>query len=531
MDEVPNLVADTNVDNQSTKQEASQPDPVLSAIEKGVGDAAKGVNGVWIAFISLCVYIFIATYTVTPATLFRDAKVKLPIFSADLPLKIYFVMAPVLLLTAHVYLIVLTRGLSERIEDIWSRSSKMSTRGVRRRAIRARVNNSIIMGAVSERYGETYRGVAGATGFIAGVTMTALPIMLLLLTQLIFLPYQEEWVTWVHRGFIFADILVCCWLLLPSTGPATVLGRGLVVALTVLVFATSFLFAVFPGELIYTKLEGHWPHAFTDKMFEGSPDPVDYVSNGGVLPFPNRLILPDDPKLADVAGTASDGVSLSMRGRNFRKAVFDRSNLARVDFSAADLDGASLRGARLEGSKFDCAGSAIVPFHAPIGGFYSTDNPTGKLVCAKLNGANLAYAHLDGASFEGAQLSGSALNDTTITGTNFSRSTLLGAQLSRAVGRGPKFRLAQLIAVDFRHAQLFGADFERASLQGASLANSYLQAASFRGSRMQGVDASRASLQGASFEETFLQAATFFGASIQGVSFKEAALVPGIRAE
>ncbi|WP_342710046.1 pentapeptide repeat-containing protein [Bradyrhizobium sp. B124] len=531
MDKVPNLSAESEAkDIPRTKEAPKEPDPYdFNAIERAVNEAAKSVNNVWIAFISLCVYIFIATYGVTPATLFRDSTVRLPIFNADLPLKVYFLMAPTLILAVHAYLIVLTKGLSEKIqtyEDALRQPRSMAIKiAAGRRAVRARLDNSIISATVSARYRETFGGVSIANGLIAGLTMTAMPVALLLLTQLIFLPYQHEHMSWLHRSFVLIDVGVCLWFLWPLTArPLVLFGRILALLFIGVVATTSVFLAVFPGEWIYNKLEGHFPHAITDKLFEGSSDPIDYVSKGGVLPFANRLILPDDPKLAEVTGAPSNSVSLSVRGRSFRRAIFDRSNLVRVDFSAADLQHASLRGTRLEGSKFDCAGSAIVTFRGPTGGFELTYKEEGNFVCAKLNGANLAYAHLDGASFEGAQLSGSALNDTTVTGTDFSDSVLLGARFSGAVGRGPTFSGARLIAADLSNAQLFAADFERASLEGASLAYSSLQAANFRDSRMQGVDASNTLLQGSSFEGTFLHAASFLGARIQGVSFKDAAL-------
>src|SRR5450755_2916672 len=124
--------------------------------------------------------------------LFRDSTVRLPIFNAELPLKIYFVMAPVLILTVHAYLIVLTRGLSEKIrvyEDILTRPSSTPTKiAAGRRAVRARLDNSIITTAVSARFRDKYSGVSIANGLIAGFTTTMVPVALLLLTQLIFLP-------------------------------------------------------------------------------------------------------------------------------------------------------------------------------------------------------------------------------------------------------------------------------------------------------------------------------------------------------
>lgn len=531
MDKAPNLSAESEGKDIPRRKEAPrEPDPYdFSTIERAVNEAAKSANGVWIAFMSLCVYLFIATYGVTPAMLFRDSTVRLPIFNADLPLKIYFLMAPALILAVHAYLIVLTKGLSEKIqayEDVLRQPRSMAIKiAAGRRAVRARLDNSIISAAMSARYRDTLGGVSIANGLIAGLTMTAVPVTLLLLTQLIFLPYQHEHVSWFHRIIILIDVGMCLWFLWPLTAHAFVLlGRILALLFVGVAATTSVFLAVFPGEWICNKLEGHLPHTITDKLFEGSSDPIDYVTKGGVLPFANRLILPDDPKLAEVPGAPSNGVSLSVRGRNFRNATFDRSNLVRVDFSAANLERASLRGAKLEGAKFDCAGSQIVTFQGPAGSFDSTYNPEGNFVCTNLTGATLGYARLDRSSFEGAELRGARLNGTTVSNANFRRAKLLGAQLSSAVGRGTVFSDARLIAADFSYAQLLAADFTFASLQGAILSSSYLQVASFRGARMQEIDANNASLQGVSFEQTFLHAGTFSDARIEGASFREAAL-------
>jgi hypothetical protein len=89
MDDTSALNAEID-DENGEQRTGTPPDPHdFGAAQQALNDAARGVNAVWISFVLLCVYIFIATYTVTPAVLFRDAPVKLPIFNADLPLKIY----------------------------------------------------------------------------------------------------------------------------------------------------------------------------------------------------------------------------------------------------------------------------------------------------------------------------------------------------------------------------------------------------------------------------------------------------------
>lgn len=365
MDDTTALSAETD-DDAGEQRTATEPDPHdFGAAQQALNDAAKRVNAVWISFVLLCVYIFIATYTVTPVVLFRDAPVKLPIFNADLPLKVYFLLAPFLILCLHAYLIVLAKDLAEKVntyEYILSRSANMSaTIAAGRKVLHARLENSIIIRAMSARYRDTHGLVDVISAVITGLTMILLPVALLLLTQLIFLPYQDQWLTWAHGGFVISDIAMCLWLLWPySLTPwLFAAGRLLVVALTLFAAATSIVFATFPGELIYATLYRYWPRAVTAKFLEGPLDPVDYVHKAGILPFPNRLILPDD-QLVGIATASAGSVSLSVRGRNFRRAVFDRSNLTGVDFSAADLTEASFQDAKLEGAKFECTTPARV---------------------------------------------------------------------------------------------------------------------------------------------------------------------------
>jgi hypothetical protein len=292
MDELPISSTEPDAEGRAKSAAPRDADPHdFGAAEGALNDAAKRVNAVWLSFILLCVYIFIATFTVTPAALFRDAPVKLPIFNADLPLKVYFVMAPILVLALHAYLIVLTQGLAEKIEkyeDDLKRSVKIASD---RKALRTRLDNSVVLRAMSEQYRDARDSVDYANRFVGYLTGFILPIALLLLTQLIFLPYQDEWMTWIHRLFVFVDLAICLWLLWPWT-PWLLIGRRIFAAALCLFAVATAILAAFPGERIYAELDGHWPHNLTVEMFEGPPDPVDYVHKGGVLPFPNRLILP-----------------------------------------------------------------------------------------------------------------------------------------------------------------------------------------------------------------------------------------------
>ena len=498
MDDAADFDAGYNDDAESSRP-AADPHDIVAA-EATLNNAAKGVNVAWISFISFCMYFFITTYTVTPASLFRDSPVEMPIFKALLPLKVYFLMAPALILAFHAYLIVLTKGLAEGVaayEDTLRRLEKSATD---REVLRARLDNSVNLRALIAGHREEPSGVDHACALIAGATLNVMPVLLLLLTLLVFLPYQDEWVTWPHRIFIAADIFMCAWALWPRTPWLLRTRRFLFTSFNALVVMVVTL-AAFPGEHLYTWLGWTPALELTVWAFEGPADPVDHVKRGSNRPFPNRLILPDDPKLSGSADAPAGGLSLSVRGRGFRKAVFDRSNLARVDFSATDLTEASLQGSKLEGAKFECASADDLNTDLPRSNASTTIRNT---LCVGLDGANLSEAALELASF--------------------AKASLIGASLQSARGRAVDFSSALLMGADFRYAQLLAANFNEAALQGASMSEASLYGADFRNAYLQGADMNNASLQSANFQSALIYAATLRGAKLHGASFERAAL-------
>jgi hypothetical protein len=80
--------------------------------------------------------------------------VKLPIFNADLPLKLYFLMAPLLIVAVHSYLIIIAKNLSaggERVSGV-------------------RLDRAIILGSTNSPYGDPLGVVDTANGVVADLT-------------------------------------------------------------------------------------------------------------------------------------------------------------------------------------------------------------------------------------------------------------------------------------------------------------------------------------------------------------------------
>jgi uncharacterized protein YjbI with pentapeptide repeats len=321
---------------------------------------------------------------------------------------------------------------------------------------------------------------------IAWISLVVGPVLLLLLFQIQLLPYHLEWLTWLHRFAILADLILLLQLwpaVLERRGSITwrPLRRHPVFALASLIpIWLAFTTATFPGEWLDEhvgnrrwippngatawlgpKNRGGYPNwtSFHDLLFNGE---VDEVTGRRKSLFSNTLVLPgfdaleaakiDDPKKLDSVKSTS-----ILRGRHLENVVFYRVDLSKADVTGAHLQGASLYFAQLQGAT---------------------------LYDAQLQGASLDLSQLQGASLLDAQLQGASLLDAQLQGAS-----LLGARLQDASLSG---------------AQLQGASFYDAQLQGASLGKAPLQGAHFGGATLAGTELRNVAVWRTSFKDASL---------------------------
>jgi hypothetical protein len=76
------------------------------AIKQAVDDAATVSGALWFSYLFVLFYLAIAAGAVTDADLFLENPVKLPFLGVELPLVAFFVLAPILFLVVHAYLLV-----------------------------------------------------------------------------------------------------------------------------------------------------------------------------------------------------------------------------------------------------------------------------------------------------------------------------------------------------------------------------------------------------------------------------------------
>ena len=526
----------------------------LEEIKKSVEDAASVSGGLWLSYLFVLSYIAIAAGAVTHEDLLLIRPVKLPFLNVELPLKAFFALAPFVVLIIHAYALMhfimlgkkasrFHNELRRQFPDQRTETQKSGAapdgaqkeiRDKLRRLLPSNIFVQILAGPPELR-----TGIFGSMlKLIALTTLVVLPILLLLLLQIQFLPFHDVDITNAQRAALFLDIAFL-WLMRPpifadlslaTFGRARILARvlrgfGLALAGVASIAALFFciVVATIPGEWQETALatldRPRWQITYVeekgiiyltpkektkrvsthDLLFAGEVDETTRRRNSL---FSNTLVLPgfnlyealkiDDPKKLTWKKHLFD-----LRGRHLEKAVLNGADLTKADLYGAQLQHASLDFAQLQGAS---------------------------LFAAQLHGVNLNLANLQGAKLNEAQLQGAGLSVAQLQGTSLGSAQLQGARLDSAELQGASLFAAQLQGASLNSAQLQGARLNSAQLQGASLNGAQLQGASLEHAQVQGAVIRKANLRGASLAGARLQGASLAGTAVNAADFSDAAL-------
>jgi uncharacterized protein YjbI with pentapeptide repeats len=479
----------------------SPPDPFdIEALEKSVNDSAVRVSTIWVSFLLFGLYLGIAVGGVTHLELFLGGAlkggVKLPIVNTDLDVVSFSFVAPVLFVIFHVYLLVqlvLLGRTTEAYNEAVERNITSTSDSAR---VRQRLANTLF----AQMFAGSPRERTGLLGkllrLMALMTLAIIPVTLLLIFQITFLPYQSGVVMFTHRLLIFVDLMAVLILWRGAIEPQRdiswhLAGEGraaLFGAIAVMLF--SWFGVHFPGE----------PHART-RMLLGDQGVCNSFLFTDRL-SPSLLDVADDEKLAKIEaaakvegrGAQGERTTYDFRGRNLRCAQFRRADFRRADFSSADLRGADLsyanlqgallRGANLRGADLGRAqlqGADLswvqgrerwVEARRTFSFWFSS--------AADLRGVNLSSAQLQGARLGGAWLDGAEMSGTQMQGADLSLATLEGSRLEGAQMQGANLYRARLEGADLTRAQLHGANLVQVHLEGALLNEVSLKLAEIR---------------------------------------------------
>ena len=410
---------------------ASHDTAELDAIRTAIIDAASVSGGLWVSYLGLLFYLLIAIGSVTDRDLFLETSIKLPVLFVDLPTRGFALIAPVLFLIGHAYLLLHFAILSDKIVSYNKKLAVIQSDQISQSDFRRLLPTNIFVLFLAGPTG-VRDGVTGLfLRIIALFTMVFCPIALLWFVEVQFLPYHSHIVTWTHRCVVAAD-LGLLWVfwpritlrnVTPSWRPQRTANSRSVSALAAASPFFLLCVATFPGEVM-------------DPLANWIPG-RNYIVSGNIsnktlhvaAVFSNILDVPkfDAIGQAKIDGEAKLAAALRtivVEGRDFRK----------INLKLADLRKAEL--------------------------FFSD------LTDAELGTADLSGAKLFGAVLPGADLGNAKLIDANLTGTD-----LAGAKFERAVLTRTDLGSARLVGADLTNADLNGARFDGADLTGAKISS------------------------------------------------------------
>jgi uncharacterized protein YjbI with pentapeptide repeats len=516
---------------------AEKPDPFdVAALERSLNDSATRVSTIWISYLVFALYLLIAIGTTTHRQLFLEEPLRLPALNIDLPLYWFFLLAPILFVLLHLYVLLqvllLGRTAAAYNEIVDRAVASAPGNALMRQRLANTLFAQIFAGSPREREGWLGRLLRA----MASITLALAPIFIILAFQFVFLPYHSHVATWTHRLLLLAELVVVL-LLWPlvldprkdfnwrklrrrverTAGiPFRLLSakdqrkqeyqrlrlQAIPMAACILFVAVSLSLATFPGEPHVNLFTGN--SLFTVQCHRWISQGFDRLALQGVIVADNEK-RDKFKKISSASETAPSG-----RTRDLSCGMFDSADLRRADFVGARISGAIFDRAELQGAD---------------------------LRFAQLQGADLREARLQGADLRDAQLQGAIFTLAQLQGANLTHAQLQGAHLTSVQLPGALLALAGLQGADLSLAQLQGAELHLARLQGANLFMAQLQGADLRGAQLQGALLLVAQLQGADlglaeprlfhvkwYEEELAELGTPKGAQLQGAQLGGAQL-------
>ncbi|WP_333876501.1 pentapeptide repeat-containing protein [Methylobacter sp.] len=533
-------------------------DELSSHIEKlleAANSASQTVAALHVAFMAFVTYLGVIVWGTTHDDLLRISPVKLPILDVELPLTTFYGFVPWMVVLLHFNLLMQLELLSCKL---WNLDSDLpdtpAGQQVRNRLFIFPFTHLIV--GRSEVW-----LIRWLLSLVVGITVIALPLLMLLAAQIRFLPFHDEAITWSQRLAVWFDaaMLLTLWPLIASPQDrAREWWRNF-----------SFqLLGYWPAWLRYlstigwnrlTKLiQRLWPNLSAREiahrpMLQPGIEPkgmifllvsvpaIVLVSIIAVIPgsvtvqtyyaqekeksednpryFENWLIRRVPESWLSVAAHKYDVVSCTSLAEaekseaSILQVMLGPCSLFNLDFFPRNLN---LREARLVPKEVSLSllTRAIDP-----------DKQVRDAAFKEFDGLNLQNRDLRFANFFGAVLPKADLRHVQLQGAILLKAKLQGVigwdktQLQGAILGGTQLQGAGLIEADLQ-----GADLRGANLQGAALGWSELQSADLRGADLQGADLNGAKLQAADLRGAKLQGANLRETNFQGANLVYAKL-------
>jgi len=494
----------------------------LNKLEDSLNTLSRQAAAQSFSYLLLWFYFMFTVVNVTDLDLLLENPIKLPVFNLEIGLKAFFIGAPVLFWLVQLYMVrnvsLIADAAQCYLEMVARQVGEVPLAGERSTFLR--VMSQRLDGFVVTRQATRFDRLADGprlsilsrslTTLAAAATLVVMPLALYFGFELSFLGYQDEFITWWHRGWLFAG------LLLSAAGArragltwweATLGLLGLFVGLIGWLFAFAHRWKLprpawsMPAAWIRLVARAGKPVGVAFRFFSLA---VSFTITAGtcaailafagvVATFPGEYmtetVLPAWPKVSEVVESIDLRRTLSPKAPPGEwkepEGGWKEAGPAPLDLRHRDFSWRSLRGIRLAGSQLD--GAVFVGARL--------DNA--KLQGVRLSKANLSMAYIQGADLTNASLAGADISYSRGQCSRFKMANFGGATISHANFQGSDFNFAHLLGANLSYTDFRGAAFGMAQLHGANISNARLQGIAGSGMRLDGANMSNVSFWGA----------------------------------
>lgn len=185
---------------------ASEGAPSLRDLLGAVNSASAGARNAWLAFLGLLAYLVVTLAGISHKDLLLNEATTLPFVNVKIPLTGFFTAAPVVLLFFHFGLLVQHAMLYSKIEAF---NAKLRNGAPEHEwpahPVQDEVHSYFFTQSFAGR--KPKRLMACAFHIMMMTSFILAPVFILFYFQVKFLPFHDELTTWLHRFYVFVDIV------------------------------------------------------------------------------------------------------------------------------------------------------------------------------------------------------------------------------------------------------------------------------------------------------------------------------------
>ena len=522
-------------------------DHAEKALESANSSSSIARN-LFIGYVAIAGFIAVTLLSTDDIQILLYSPLKLPLLNIDIDLKGFYSLTPWIFGIVHLNLLIIFSILTHKLHHFESCIHPLSWPD--RTNFRSRLHVFSLTQYVSGRQPGLLGGVIHFTTWL---TVTILPIILVLWIQIDFLPAQEQNIIIWQRIIVVLECLFTFYFwhrimqarrrqLMPKNWSPklwdkSTIGGKLLFILCGLVIVWSVFIAVIPlspwerqlniwfsnrscdAEVTLTS----WTEALEDKSksdkFVSTMTTLLSDKNPEVITdnnsFNRKCVLPATRWLHhNKEAFFPSHIDLTTRVKSvFINEIYPKEilnalkNDTNANESLSPIIGLNLSNRSL---KF-----AILDYKSFLGASFQN---------SQLQGASIANANFKNTNFNSANLQGANLTGTFFQGANFSKAKLTKSNLNQTNLQGAILVNSESNYSKFVNANLNATNFSESELRFSKLTGATLNGAMFWNANLQGADLTETKLIGTEFHSTKLQGAILVNSYLQGTLFRKAIL-------